>query len=117
MQLPVPSTLASSRSLEPTAASQASYCHYPPLYGGGKQEQEEIKQFTQGLRGCELESIPGVLIPKSSSKPKTRELQEWSTWRSLVRGLLQVELQFSIFLAPGTGFEEDSFPMNQGQEG
>ena len=113
--LPVLSRLASSSSLKPTAASQGSYCHYPPLYGRGKQEQEEIKQFAQGLRGCELESIPGILIPKSSSKPKTRELQEWSTCRSLVRG--QVELQFSIFLAPGTGFEEDSFPMNRGQEG
>ena len=64
-----------------------------------------------------MESIPGILIPKSSSKPKTQELQEWSTCKSLVRGLLQVEPQFPIFLALGTGFEEDNFPMNQGQEG
>ena len=104
-------------SLKPTAASQGSFCHYPPLYGGGKQGQEEVKQFTQGHGGCELESIPGILIPKSSSKPKTQELQEWSTCKSLVRGLLQVEPQFPIFLAPGTGFEEDNIPMNWGQEG
>ena len=54
---PVLAALTSSNSLKPTTASQVSSCHYPPLYRGGKQGQEEIKQFTQGHRRCELESI------------------------------------------------------------